>query len=195
MIERNLGASQLGQDMVAGGATSEYGVPVENGIWPSEYFNALLAPVAEWALQHPTQYHHVGFTYPNQSAFEAAIGENAENVISNNLVTPSVTHQRRYLRLPGETGQDTFVEYHMVGENGNGVEGIHFDFITGDPEGMLNHIVSTIDTEALNGAKVVTQSFGGGNAPVGKVGLQLPDNPKIEVGVMARTHYSDPVTW
>jgi hypothetical protein len=44
-------------------------------------------------------------------------------------------------------------------------------------------------------ADVLYVNFGGGNAPVGKVGLRPKDNPMIDVGVMFRTHWSDPVTW
>ena len=167
--------------------------PIERGVWPPQFFKALLVPVAQWAEQHPTRYHHTGFTFPTRAAFVAAT--TGLELISNDLITPKAVHHRRYLRVPSGNGQDTYIEYHMVGDEGNGVQGVHFDFITDKPEGMLEFVASSLDTDALGGARIVTQSFGGGNAPVGKVGLQPFENPTLEVGVMSRTHWSDPSDW
>jgi hypothetical protein len=176
------------------GTAHERRVTYDTGIWPARYFGALLEPLVQWAGKHPTDYHHTGFTYPDRAAFERAIASSPGPLIVNQLVTPSVTHQRRYLRQPGGGSSDTFLEHHLVGEEGNGVQGVHFDFITDDPGAMLDYVRSTLDPEAL-GAQIVTQSFGGGDAPVGKIGLQPIGDPSMEVGLMGRTHWSDPVHW
>ncbi len=171
--------------------TPESDLALESAVWPPEYFDALLKPLIVWAENHEIQFHHVGFTYPTMDAFSQATSD--PDLIANDLTTPTAVHHRRYKRISAEGKPDIFIEYHIVGD-GNGVQGVHFDFVADDPTAMLASISECLKPDAL-GAKVVTQSFGGGNAPVAKVGLQPLDNPKIEVGIMGRTHFSDPANW
>lgn len=196
MPELDVSPHDCNQNPILQGALPEINAAIETGTWPAEYFRALLTPVAEWADRHPTGYHHTGYTYPNREAFEAAISGTSEELVANNLHTPTVSHQRRYAcRFAADGGPNTFIEYHMVGEEGNGVHGIHFDFITEDAEGMLAFIQAAVENSSVPGTKIVTQPFGGGNAPIGKVELQPLDNPKLSVGVMIRTHWSNPKDW
>ncbi|KKS76476.1 hypothetical protein A3J20_05065 [Candidatus Gottesmanbacteria bacterium RIFCSPLOWO2_02_FULL_42_29] len=170
--------------------------PAEKIIERPDFLNALLTPVSEWAAGHPTFYHHIGITYPDNKSFEEATGQFGDKLIANNLVAGGVTHFRRYLRIPVEGGQDIFVEFHRAGKEGNGVRGMHLDFVTDDPQGLLDKLLESANSAADSlGAKVVTRNFGGGNNPVAKVGLQAKDDPNFEVAVMARTHWSDPKDW
>jgi hypothetical protein len=168
---------------------------IEKGIWPEAYFQALMSSVEQWAQIHPTSYHHTGYTYPDQAAFDAAVASAPGIVIANDMKTPTATHHRRYLRQPAVDGSmDTFIEYHRVGDDGNGVQGVHFDFVTDDPQAMLEYVRASLGA-LPDDVRVVTQPFGGGTAPVGKIELLPIYDPTIAVGVMARTYWSDPANW
>lgn len=174
---------------------------IRGGGWPGEYFGMLLVPVAAWSDDHPTRYHHTGYTYPNREAFDTATkAAGGSELIASDLSTPQALHHRRYSRAPSrEGGPDSFREHHLVGSEGDGLTGIHFDFITDDPTSMLKLVMEELGVDESadkpSGIRVVTRSFGGGDAPVGKIGLQPVDDPALEVGVMARTHWSDPADW
>jgi hypothetical protein len=170
---------------------------MESGQWPQEYFAALLGPMAVWSADNATRFHHVGYTFPDRDSFEAATAAAGPNLIASDLVTPTAVHHRRYVEVPGtDGGPSSFREYHVVGDEGNGVTGVHFDFTTEGVEWFLSELQVDLETPGgIPGARLVTQTFGGGNAPVGKVGLQPVDNSSLEVGIMTRTHWSHPAEW
>lgn len=183
------------QNIAAADALWEARQAIATGVWPEEYLEELMGPVYEWAKSSSMRFHHIGYTYPDRDAFEAATQAAPGALIASDLVTPHITHHRRYLRVPRDDGPDTFIEYHLAGEEGNGVCGVHLDFVAEGADGMLAHMRDKVNARSLD-AEVVTQDFGGGFAPVGKVALQPSVNPgRLEVGVMSRTHWSDPVDW
>jgi hypothetical protein len=193
MVERTVYIPQVEQE--PGMPMPPEALDYETARWDERHFDALLGAVVEWAANHPTTLHHTGYTYPDRPSFDEAVSKAGE-VTANDLEVNGTTHVRRYERISGgDGGQDTFVEHHIVGETGNGTSGVHFDFITDDPEGMLAFVQGSVGNADLEDTTVVTKGFGGGTAPVGKVGLQPADNPGMEVGIMARTHWSDPDTW
>jgi hypothetical protein len=180
-------------DIGAAEALWEAQEAIRAGVWPTEYLDALMAPVVELAGQQPVDFHHIGYTYPDRDSFEAAIEAAPGKLISSDMVTPRITHHRRYLRVPREGGLDTFIEHHLPGDEGNGIRGVHLDFVIKDAAATLERVESSLTPRAL-GADVVTQHFPGGFAPVGKVALQ-PLGTHLETGIMFRTSWSDPVDW
>ena len=173
--------------------------PLDMGSWDPEVARALVQPVLLFAKDQPpgsVRYHHTGFTYPDRRSFDAATTN--PDLIANQLVTPVAVHHRRYLPVPAQDGGlPSYVEHHIVGAEGDGVRGFHFDFATPDPEGLLALVEDTIGRDdALRGSlRVVKKAFGGGNAPVAKVGIQPVGDPTSEISVMTRTHWSDPTNW
>lgn len=165
---------------------------IRRGDWPEEHLDALLAPIAELAGQEPTGFHHIGYTYPNRRAFAAALTAVRGELIASDMTAGDVTHHRRYVRVPRDGGPDTFIEHHLPGEDGNGISGVHLDFVFEDAEAMLRRVRSSLEGRA--DAEVVTQPFPGGFAPVGKVALRTL-GAALETGIMVRATWSDPREW
>ena len=170
---------------------------IRNGVWPAEHLGALMAPLMEFAGQKEIGFHHIGYTYPNRDEFEVAVTHAGQlgEVVASDLQTPVDLHHRRYLRVPRNDGPDTFIEHHLVGDEGDGTRGVHLDFTVEDAATMLDRVKASLMPVELD-AKIVTKGFGGGNAPIGKVALQPLSIPgALETGIMFRTFYSDPVDW
>lgn len=170
---------------------------IESGKWPTVLLEALFQVLEELSTEFSFDFHHFGFLQPDRETWDQSTDHYDGEVEENTLVDPrGHSHFRKYVRVPTE-GHDVFLEYALFGEDGDGRYSVHFDLVHERAEELLvrieerlTEVVATID-----GAEVFKTSFGGGNAPVGRVGARFSSDPTIDVGVMLRTAFSDPKDW
>lgn len=166
-------------------------------IWPRELLEALFSVLEELAQEYDFDFHHFGFLHPSRAAFDEATTGYTGDLVENKLVDPAGhEHYRKYIRV--KTGdKDVFLEHALMGKNGDGRLSVHFDLVHEDAEKMLEIVREKLSVvaESIPGSTVFDSYFGGGNAPVGRIGIRFDNNETIDVGVMFRTHYSNPVDW
>ena len=167
----------------------------ELGPWPPKYFDALLGPLAAWADQRDVQFNHTGQTYPDGRSFRAALGKTEGRLVVRDAVTDGTTWHRRYVRVPDENGgPDTYREYCLAGDDGNGFEEIHFDFVTPNAEGLLSYVYQALrrspdvaNAELYLGREAVID----GNEAAGRVAVRALAAPNLQVGITARPTWID----
>jgi len=117
---------------------------------------------------HPLKLHHVGFRFPDAESYGANCAGRENGMVRN---VPG-DHYRTYFR----TGE-SYLEHQWFPE-GPHDEAAHWDFVTEDPDGLLNFIA------AAYGKGPVFFDDVGEHDPVGAFWVTGSDGTKI--GVMAR---------
>lgn len=170
---------------------------IESGKWPTILLEALFQVLEELSAEFFFDFHHFGFLQPDRKTWDQSTAHYDGEVEENTLVDPrGHSHFRKYVRVPTE-GHDVFLEYALFGEDGDGRYSVHFDLVHERAEELLDRIKTRLTevVATIDGAEVFVTSFGGGTAPVGRVGARFISDRTIDVGVMLRTVFSDPKDW
>jgi len=169
---------------------------IEGGTWPMEFLEAIFSVLEELANEYDFGFHHFGFLQPDAATFDTSTANFDGEII------PSVFHDhrgeehyRKYIRFKN-VGPDIFLEFAKAGKKGDGRTGVHFDLVHEKAGEILKLIKEKLDVIAEKlGATVFEVYFGGGDGPIGKVGIKFDKKPNSDVGIMFRNHYSDPKDW
>lgn len=157
--------------------------------WENDRIDLLLALLAEYSTRYETRLHHVGFKFASDTERQIQM-QKALNEVAVARKLPAGDHIRHYIRhederTPNGVYWTEFQEWptHLVRN------GIHLDFATMDPVGLLQHLekYTGLNTTIWEPEK---------NSPSGMIcGIEKNSKNEFEFAIMARPSWSDISTW
>lgn len=157
------------------GAVAQNGliVAVSRWDWKQEYDRLLALMVLYNRLHNPLQLHHVGFRFPNSTAYENG-NKSFHGGIERNIPGD---HDRTYFPMAGNHYRE-----HQWFPNGPYDNARHWDFVVSAPEEFLKFIAHAY------GQEPVLFDSAGENDPIGLVWITDASHG-LKMGVMARRQW------
>ncbi|NMB69848.1 hypothetical protein GYA27_01425 [candidate division WWE3 bacterium] len=150
------------------GAVAQNGFIIAVSKWAQEHDRLLALLTLYNYVHHTLKLHHVGYRFPNRKEYVIA-----NSRFGNGIRLDAVDHMRTYFPTEGD-----YYREHQWFPEGPYDEARHWDFVTDEPEDLLNFLA------AAYGQSPVFFDDAGKNDPVGVVWVNAEDGTKL--GVMAR---------
>jgi hypothetical protein len=178
-----ISTTPIGDSEYRGGIRNNNIISAVSG-FQNDGIDAMFSALFDFSLHQETRLHHVGFKFKSDIDRQLVMEEALRNTVA--LTCPASDHTRYYIGhntdlSPNGRYWTEFQQWPIDLPR----DGIHIDVATSNPEDLINFLgkYSGLHSEIWGREK---------DSPVGQV---IGIEEGIDIAVMARTVWTDPITW